>query len=147
MKWLSRHWVLSHKSQLAPCQTGLARREPGGESAWQQQELGGFCRGSARRDRLTAVSPTPEHHCVLGSGWYVAFGEEKRRGEGNEMGVCWLVFSSQFEVGVLQKTHASVPPSVGCAWTRDGARICSYGLGDPTSPSPFCPSAACCQQL
>lgn len=41
MKWLSRHWVLSHKSQLAPCQTGLARREPGGESAWQQQELGG----------------------------------------------------------------------------------------------------------
>lgn len=61
-KWLSRHWALSDKSQLASCQTGLVRREPGGESAWQQQELGAFCKVSSlvRMERLTAVSQIPK---------------------------------------------------------------------------------------
>lgn len=47
-KWLSRHWVLTDKSQLAPCQTGLGRMEPGGESAWKQQELGAPVRSVAQ---------------------------------------------------------------------------------------------------
>lgn len=113
-----------------------------------------------RRDRLTAVSPTPEHHCVLGSGWYLAFGKEESRGKGNEMGVCWWCFIP-LEAGVLQNACEHSPIYGMCvdpviqgpcmdhhdALTRDGAHICSCGLGDPTPPSPFCPSTVCWQQL
>lgn len=60
--------MLSDKSQLAPCLTGLARREPGGGSAWQ--ELGASAQAPCTGGEGRTDSCQPEPQTVPGLGFF-----------------------------------------------------------------------------
>lgn len=122
-RWPWRRWVLSDKSQLAPCLTALARREPGGGSAWQ--ELGTSARAPCSGGEGRADSCQPEPQTVPGLGFFLgqelAFGVEKRGG--NEMGSWWWSLPKEQQ---------------GCALPAAGEHPLGV-QGNPRAPSPVQP--------
>lgn len=128
-RWPWRRWVLSDKSQLAPCLTGLARREPGGGSAWQEPGTSARAPCSGGEGRADSCQPEPQTVPGLGFFWVRSWLLGWRSVEGMKWGLGGGLFPRnsrvvphQLQVSILWVCRATrVPPALCSPKTGLGA--------------------------